>query len=270
MKSKKRLSFQNFTALLFASLFFYVLLAYYLVPDFWKHYEHHPELEDFPKTSFTAEGLPGDPLNIGLAGSEQELIEAMRLAGWKQADPLKISSDIKIAEMVLLQKSYPEAPVSNLFLFERAQDFAFEKQMGSSPKRRHHVRFWKTPITNLQGQPLWIGSATFDRSVGLSHLTGQITHHIAPDIDQERDQWVQDLMRAGQLVKIYQVSGVGPSFRGKNGAGDFYYTDGEMTFAVLSIKNKPYLEPVVESNPIRVEFKNRSWDFFKHLFQPSE
>ena len=31
------------------------------------------------------------------------------------------------------------------------------------------------------------GGATFDERVGLSHTTGQITHHIAPDVDTERD-----------------------------------------------------------------------------------
>ena len=40
-----------------------------------------------------------------------------------------------------------------------------------------------------QGQekrPVWLGAATFDRSVGVSHYTGAITHHIDADIDAER------------------------------------------------------------------------------------
>ena len=37
---------------------------------------------------------------------------------------------------------------------------------------------------------------TFDRRVGLSHDTGQVTHHIAPDIDAERDGLMRDLRAA--------------------------------------------------------------------------
>jgi LssY C-terminus len=40
------------------------------------------------------------------------------------------------------------------------------------------------------------GSATFDRGVGLSRYTGQVTHHIAPDIDAERDALTDDLKKA--------------------------------------------------------------------------
>ena len=34
--------------------------------------------------------------------------------------------------------------------------------------------------------------ATFDRGVELSRYTGQITHRIAPDIDEERDTLVHE------------------------------------------------------------------------------
>src|SRR2546427_628383 len=82
------------------------------------------------------------------------------------------------------------------------QDLAFEKPAGRSASRRHHVRFWRSGELGQGGEPLWIGAATFDRSVGLSHRTGQVTHHIAPDVDTERDGLVADLVRAGQLGKI--------------------------------------------------------------------
>ncbi len=49
------------------------------------------------------------------------------------------------------------------------------------------------------GAPLWLGSASFDKGVGLSHDTGQITHHIGPDVDAERDNLIADLEKAGWL-----------------------------------------------------------------------
>ena len=50
---------------------------------------------------------------------------------------------------------------------------------------------------------------TYDRSVGLSHRTGQITHHIGADIDAERDGLFADLRKEGWLTELFQVTGVG-------------------------------------------------------------
>jgi hypothetical protein len=36
-----------------------------------------------------------------------------------------------------------------------------------------------------EGRPVWLGDATFDRSVGVSEYTGAVTH-IGADIDAER------------------------------------------------------------------------------------
>jgi hypothetical protein len=52
----------------------WLLLAYLLLPALWRHYEHHPALENAPKTTRTAQGIPGDALNVGLIGTEQELV----------------------------------------------------------------------------------------------------------------------------------------------------------------------------------------------------
>ena len=62
--------------------------------------------------------------------------------------------------------------------------------------------------------PLWIGAVTYDRSVGLSHRTGQITHHIGPDIDAERDGLIADLGEGGWLTEVFQVTGVGATAPG--------------------------------------------------------
>ena len=48
----------------------WLLLAYLILPALWRHYEHHPALENAPKTTWTAQGIPGDPLNVGLIGTE--------------------------------------------------------------------------------------------------------------------------------------------------------------------------------------------------------
>jgi LssY C-terminus len=68
-----------------------------------------------------------------------------------------------------------------------------------------------------EGRPVWLGSATLDRSVGLSYYTGQITHHIDSDIDMERSHLIGGLVTAHMVNTIYTVSGIGPTLNGRNG-----------------------------------------------------
>jgi hypothetical protein len=238
----------------------YVLLAYLLLPGLWRHYEHHQALAAAPKTTRTADGIPGDPLNLALVGSEKEVIHAMLTAGWHPADPITLRTSLHLAESVLLRRNYVTAPVSSLYLWNRKQDLAFERLAAKSPSQRHHVRFWKSSELSSEERPLWIGAATFDQSVGLSHLTGQVTHHIAPDVDAERDTVIDDLQQAGQLVRLAQVTGVGATFRGRNGGGDWYYTDGELTIGTLAAENEVQTTlPEKSPNPTAVHWKNRVW-----------
>jgi hypothetical protein len=175
----------------------WLMLAYIVLPLIWRHYEHNPALADAPKTTLTSQGIPGDPLNAGLVGDEEDVVRALHGAGWSPADPITLGSCIRIATSVVFKRPDPDAPVSALYLFSRRQDLAFEKPVGGSARHRHHVRFWKWVDGGRAGRPLWIGSATYDVSVGFSHRTGQITHHIAPNIDAERHGLVQDLVEAG-------------------------------------------------------------------------
>jgi hypothetical protein len=238
----------------------YLVAAYLVLPALWSHYEHNPRLQDIPMITRTAQGIPGDPLNVGLVGSKEEVVRAMHAAGWYPADPITLRTSAEIAASVLLDRPDPDAPVSNLYYQGRHQDLAFEQPVGSSADERNHVRFWHVPELGTDGGPLWLGSATFDRGVGVSHLTGQVTHHIGPDIDAERDKLMADLTRAHLLLRTYQVTGVGPTVNGRNGEGDRYYTDGELTVGVLApnaaIQSQP---PIALQNPPAVTVKNRIW-----------
>ncbi len=250
----------------------WLLLAYVVMPAMWRHYEHQPSLAGFPKATETPSGIPGDPLNIGLVAAEAELINGLLAAGWLPADPISFGTSLRISKSVLLGRPYPTAPVSTLMLFGRKQDFAFEKPVGKSAKQRHHVRFWRAESEGPDGKPLWLGAATFDLKVGFSHRTGQVTHHIAADIDAERDGLMADLIHAGQLVTIYQVTGVGLTLAGRNGGGDRFFSDGELSIGVIADGNKaqPGVMPLVMENPPAVELKNQAWAWLRPLLEQTE
>lgn len=243
----------------------YISLAYFVLPALWSHYEHQAGLRGRPMTTVTAQGIPGGPLNIGLVGSKDDVVKAWALAGWYPADAITLRSSIEIAESVLLHRQYTDAPVSNLFYDGRHQDLAFEKPVGGSADARHHVRLWMTLEKGAERRPVWLGSATFDRGVGISHYTGQITHHIAPNIDAERDLVITELSRAGVLMQIYQVGGVGPTVNGHNGEGDRYFTDGEVTVGVIRlqamVEGGP---PDRKASPPVIELKNSIWSTIRN------
>jgi hypothetical protein len=248
----------------------WLMVAYVLLPALWRHYEHNPALADAPKTTLTAQKIPGDPLNVGLVGSEEAVLRSMLDAGWRPADPITLRSSLRIAESVVFKRPDPQAPVSNLFLFGRRQDLAFEKPAGGSARRRHHVRYWKWVDGGHAGIPVWIGSATYDVSVGFSHFTGQVTHHIAPNIDVERHELIENLISAGWLTRIYQVTGVGATLAGRNGGGDRYDTDGELTIGVLATTGVAGRVPDRLANPPAVRIKQQLWSAIGPLLRATD
>ena len=218
----------------------WLTLAYFLLPWAWWFAERgkHPQLETLPVRTANADGIPGDPINVGLVGTREQLIGAMIAAGWYPADPITLRSSIGIAASVLLGRPDPDAPVSPLYLFGRKQDLAFEQEVGDSADHRHHVRWWRTDRTEA-GRPFWLGGASYDRDSGLSHLTGQITHHIAPDIDAERDRLLAGLAERGLLAGRFQLPGMGPTVNGRNAGGDPFTTDGMIDVGVLATGEAP-------------------------------
>ena len=239
---------------------FYVVAAYLVLPAFWTHHEHQKRLASLPMVTRTAQGIPGDPINVGLIGTETELVCAMHAAGWFPADPVTLRSSIAIVGSVLLARAYHAAPVSDLFYLDRREDLAFEKPASISADHRHHVRFWKVLDHGEEQRPVWLGAATFDRSIGVSHFTGAITHHIGPDIDGERQVIVTDLETAGMATAKYQVTGIGPTVAGRNGGGDLYYTDGEVWILRLAANCQKQTTPVaVIPSPPATELKDQIW-----------
>ena len=238
----------------------YGMLAYIVLPSTWRHYEHQRGLAALAMVTRTAADVPGDPINVGLVGAREDVLCAMHAVGWFPADPNTLRSSIKIVGSVLLDRPYRDAPVSHLYYDGRREDLAFEKPVGASAERRHHVRFWQVLASGQEGRPVWLGAATFDRGVGLSHRDAQITHHIAPDIDAERDLLTAALAAAKVAESNYEVSGVGPTLNGRNGEGDRYYTDGDIKISVL-VDGCAARAPATTqlASPPLVEMKNRAW-----------
>ena len=198
--------------------------------------EGHPALARSPRHTTTSRGDQGDAVNVAFIGTEAQLHQALAVAGWFAADPVTLKTSLRIAADVVLHKPYAHAPVSDLFLWGRRQDAAFEQPVGGSPKQRHHVRFWQSAERDQAGRPLWLGAATFDERVEISRTTGGVTHKIGPEIDRERNKLVQDAIRANALDGYYWVDQFHLQAEGRNGGGDPYRTDRRLAVGVIDLQ----------------------------------
>jgi LssY C-terminus len=209
-----------------SSLFFFALvilwlaLAYGELPHLWSKHEHKKVGRSEEIVSYTSQDIPADPINLRILGDLGSIRCAFRRGGWSLADPLSARSALGIVASVVLLRSYPQAPVSSLYFQERLQDLAYEKDEGRTAHRRHHVRLWQIAPNQ------WLGAATYDRGVGFALFTLQVTHHIGPNVDAERDALGAMLEQSGAHFGGSQVSRIPPGQWRRNGGGDRYVTDG--------------------------------------------
>ena len=202
-----------------------------------------------PSYTITGDGLPGDPVNVVLVGTLQQLRGAFAALGWSEADRLSLSSSWGMARAFVLNAPYPTAPFSTLYLLGRGQDIGFQKAIDNSPRKRHHIRFWALSQKRAQAtwetaefwlkterppdneSVLWIGAGTRDTGLSLTRLSFQITHATDSDTNAERDYIVGELRknRSIEAVKVFQA--------GENLLTErvnHYITDGEITLAILA------------------------------------
>lgn len=210
---------------------FWVLLAYLVLPRLHRILTTVYVPDYFIGRTRTSDGLLGDPVNIALLGTGDQIEQAMRDAGWTKADPVTLASSWRIITSTITRRSYHDAPVSPLFLFGRQQDFAYQQEVDGNPAQRHHVRFWRCPDGWLLpgGRRVdWLAAGTFDTSVGLSLFTLQVTHRIDADTDIERDHVVATLTASDAQIAVDVIEDFATGYHSRNGGGDSIRTDGDL------------------------------------------
>jgi LssY-like putative type I secretion system component LssY len=201
-----------------------------------------------PSYTITGDGLPGDPVNLMLTGTLQQLRAAFAAAGWTEADPLGLRSSWGMIRAFVLNSPYPAAPFSTLYLFGRGQDIGFQKAIDDSPRKRHHIRFWALSMAradetlgtasfwlNTDRPPetarvYWVGAGTRDTGFSLTRLTFQVTHATDSDTDVERDFIVAELSKTRVIADATSYEAGQPVSAGRV---NHYVTDGEVTVATL-------------------------------------
>jgi hypothetical protein len=199
----------------------YALAAYVFIPALIRFYRIVFPPKHLPLYCITPDGFASDPLNISLVCRRQKLITTMEKAGWHLADPHSIRTITHYIFSIVFDWDYPNAPVSNLYLFGRKYDLAFTKKVQGT--RRHHVRFWATTFdgekplsahsihwqnrrSHVQAdQLLWVGAASLDVGIVPIKHNFQLTHMVHPDTNKERELIIEDLKSIGSISKQEKV-----------------------------------------------------------------
>ncbi|MDN5771868.1 MAG: LssY C-terminal domain-containing protein, partial [Microlunatus sp.] len=210
---------------------FWLLFTYLLLPRLHRVLTRLYVPDYFIGRTRTADGLLGDPVNLAVLGHEGQIHRAMEVAGWIRADDLTAASGRRMVGSTLTRRSYPHAPVSPLLLFDRQQDFAYQQEVGGSTSQRHHIRFWRCP----EGWMLpggysvdWLAAGTYDRSVGFSLFTFQITHKIEANTDIERDYVVSTVTGKNPDASLQVIKDFSTGYHSRNGGGDLIKTDADL------------------------------------------
>ena len=195
-------------------------------------------LEELP--AYTLGGdqkSPGDPLNVILLGSDDDIMAAFMHRGWDETETTYLRSAVRTVRSLIFRSRYRHSPVSNLYTFGRHQDIAMQKSR-NTVALRNHMRYWRAPISH-RGMNVYVGQISRDIGLRLTIKT-LITHKIDPEVDEAREYLIQDLCVSQGVSKIGFVKGVGsalPDDPKRNYTGDAYFTDGLR--AVMFFSSQP-------------------------------
>ena len=235
----------------------YCLMAYLVVPNLMRLFHVFSRPDHIPLYVTTGDGWPSDPVNISLVVHDRAHLEAaMAKAGWDKADPLTFTHGFREVISIIFNRSYPEAPLSNLYLFDRPHDIGFEISTNGrgSARTRHHVRFWRLeePVAGSRNEKhyhfwqeklkhmfsgkkeVWVGAATEEtKPIDIQWRTGRLTHGGSHESDKERDFIIQTLRDQNLVSKVYlSEPGEQLRFRGQQ-FRTFYISDGSIKIARL-------------------------------------
>lgn len=235
----------------------YCLMTYIVIPNLMRLFHVFSRPDHIPLYVTTGDGWPSDPVNLAFVVRDRyHLEQAMAQAGWYKSDVLTFSTGLREVLSIALNRRYPEAPLSNLYLFDRPHDIGFEIPTNDrgSARTRHHVRFWRLeePVAGSRNEKhyhfwqekfkhifsgkreIWIGAATEEtKPIDIQWRTGRLTHGGSHESDKERDFIIHTLAQQHLIVKTYLTEpGEQIRFRGQQ-LRTFYISDGSIKIARL-------------------------------------
>ena len=181
----------------------------------------------YPRASENLSGVPRQPIDLVIVGSEEELTKALGDAGWLPMDTLSWKTLGKATGAVVRNEAYPQEPGTPAFWNNRPNDLAFEQPTAeNTARKRYHVHVWSTPLVTSSGRNVWVANTHFDEGIKLTSALIVPTHMIDPAVDKVRDKVENELVQTGEASSSTIFQNVDPML-GQNEAGDSFFTDGK-------------------------------------------
>ena len=186
-----------------------------------------------PRRVGDKQGNAGDMVNFLILGSQDAMERVFTTAGW-----VKVDADVKNTVLhgligSLSKEAYLTMPMSQLYLFGRAQDYGWAHAEPISVVRsRNHLRIWKAPF-EVKGETLWVGAATHDIGFERDQRNNGVTHKIDPDIDLERDYVENTLAATGLVTEISHFLPDKPMKEAQTATGGTFHSNGEVLILKL-------------------------------------
>jgi hypothetical protein len=135
----------------------------------------------YPASQLPVTGLSGDPVNVALLGTLQQLRTAFANAGWLEADRLGQISSWRRIRAFVFNKPYPIFPFSSRYLSDVVRTLVSRKRsitarasatmFASGPMSLAHAEdtlgradFWRNTDRPPEGaHVLWVGAGTKER-----------------------------------------------------------------------------------------------------------
>jgi hypothetical protein len=172
-------------------------------------------------------------VNILLIGTQDEVTDAFKAAGWVQVDKSITNTILTGAFATLSKEAYLTMPMSVLYLFQRPQDYGFaHAEPVKVIESRNHLRAWKSPY-EVDGRPVWCIAATHDIGFERDQRNNGLTHKIDPAIDGEREYVNDTLSSTGLVAQRSHVTPPDALTTAKTATGGEFHSDGRILVLVL-------------------------------------
>ena len=191
-----------------------------------------------PRRVGDKQGNPGDMVNFLIFGDEDQMKKVFTTAGWVHVDA-DVKAAIFAGALASFEKeSYLTMPMSQLYLFDRPQDYGWaHAEPIKVVESRNHLRIWKAPFT-VRGQTLWVGAATHDIGFERDQRNNGLTHKIDPDIDLERDYLEKTLCSTGLVSEVMHFLPQSPLQEAKTATGGSFHSNGQVLVLQLAPAEK--------------------------------
>lgn len=140
---------------------------------------------------------------------------------------LVVIGNLEEAGPAFVRRGYRYSPAMPLYAIGRAHDLSVRKQTRWVAAQPHTLRFWLTPL-RYRGKPIWLGQAS-TRLGGRFAGPAEEAPPVAPDVDESRNDVVQDLLYSQSVAGLGFVDGVGriaAAAQRTTPDGSRYHTDG--------------------------------------------